>query len=90
VGTKIEVVQLGNGISENDLLVHDEQGDLIHSFLLARMRRAEFPEPIGVFRDVQAPTFDDQMNDQIKFAKQKRGAGDLNQLFRSGDTWQVA
>jgi 2-oxoglutarate ferredoxin oxidoreductase subunit beta len=39
---------------------------------------------------VQAPTFDDQMNDQIKFAKQKRGAGDLNQLFRSGDTWQVA
>lgn len=90
VGTKIEVVQLGNGISENDLLVHDEQGDLIHSFLLARMRRAEFPEPIGVFRDVQAPTFDDQMNDQIKLAKQKRGGGDLNQLFRSGDTWQVA
>lgn len=89
-GLKPEIVQLGNGVTQDDLLFHDEKADSTLTYLLARMRHPEFPEPIGVFRDVQSPTFESEVQGQIDAAVKARGPGDLNKLFRSGDTWQVA
>jgi 2-oxoglutarate ferredoxin oxidoreductase subunit beta len=54
------------------------------------MRHPEFPEPIGVFRAVDAPKYDVELNRQITTAREKRGEGDLNTLFNSGETWTVA
>lgn len=88
-GLKPEIVNLGGAVVEDDLLFHDEQADPTLVYLLARMRHPEFPEPIGVFRDVQSPTFETQMQAQIDLAISTRGQGDLNKLFSSGDTWQV-
>jgi 2-oxoglutarate ferredoxin oxidoreductase subunit beta len=88
-GLKPEIVQLGGSVANDDLLFHDEQSDPTLVHLLARMRHPEFPEPIGVFRDIQLPTFESQMQAQIDSAIAQRGAGDLNKLFNSGDTWQV-
>ena len=45
--------------------------------------------PIGVFRDVDAPSYDELMREQIETAVAKQGAGDLGALLRSGDTWTV-
>ncbi|MFO1063312.1 MAG: 2-oxoacid:ferredoxin oxidoreductase subunit beta [Pirellulales bacterium] len=89
-GLKPEIVQLGNGVTQDDLLFHDEKADSTLTYLLARMRHPEFPEPIGVFRDVHSPTFESEVQGQIDAAVKARGPGDLNKLFRSGDTWQVA
>jgi 2-oxoglutarate ferredoxin oxidoreductase subunit beta len=59
--------------------------------LLSRLRHEDgFPEPIGVFRAVEAPMYDDEFNRQIDIARQKQGPGDLNKLFRSGETWTVS
>ena len=35
------------------------------AYLLSRMSHPEFPEPIGVFRDVQHPVYDEELNKQI-------------------------
>jgi 2-oxoglutarate ferredoxin oxidoreductase subunit beta len=49
------------------------------------------PEPIGVLRAVSGvSTYDDQINQQVELAKSKWGAGDLQQLINSGDTWVVS
>jgi 2-oxoglutarate ferredoxin oxidoreductase subunit beta len=90
-GLKLEVVQLGNGIGEKDLLVHDEQNPSpAYSFLLAHMSETEgFPTPIGVFRSIQAPRYEDLVNSQIREVQAKRGRGDLEKLLRAGDTWEV-
>jgi 2-oxoglutarate ferredoxin oxidoreductase subunit beta len=86
-----EIVDLNtSGVKEDDLLFHDEKADPIHAYLLARMRRPDFPEPIGVFRDVQTQTFDDAMREQLADAVAKKGKGDLQKLLSSGDTWRVA
>jgi 2-oxoglutarate ferredoxin oxidoreductase subunit beta len=45
--------------------------------------------PIGVFRSVQRPTYDDQVNQQIDGATQASGPGDLAALLASGDTWRI-
>ncbi len=85
-----EIVELGKGISEDDLLFHDEQSaEPSLAYLLSRMRHPEFPEPIGVYRCVERPLYDDMLNQQIAEARRKQGEGDLQRLFNSGDTWLV-
>ncbi len=88
-GMQPEVVELGKGITEDDLLFHDEK--LVEpslAYLLSRMRHPEFPEPIGVFRDVDRPRYEERMYEQIDAARAKR-PGNLAALFASGDTWEV-
>jgi 2-oxoglutarate ferredoxin oxidoreductase subunit beta len=89
-GVQLEVVQLGGGVSEDDLVFHDEklpQSGL--AYLLSQMHYPAFPEPIGVFRDVERPIYDQQVNAQVTEAQAKRGDGDLAALFETGDTWTV-
>jgi 2-oxoglutarate ferredoxin oxidoreductase subunit beta len=88
-GFNPEVVDLAN-VAQDDLLFHDEKAPNSQlAFLLSRMRHPEFPEPIGVFRDVDRPTYDDMINSQVEEAVSEKGAGELQNLFHSGDTWQV-
>jgi 2-oxoglutarate ferredoxin oxidoreductase subunit beta len=90
-GTEPEIVELGKGINPDDLLFHDEKApEPTLAYLLSRMRHPEFPEPIGVFRDIVSPQYDVELNRQVEAAKAKRGSGDLNALFNSGETWTVA
>lgn len=89
-GVNPEVVSLASGITEDDLLFHDENAE--HpalAFLLSRFRHPEFPEPIGVFRDVDRPRYEELLNGQIDNARDAKGEGDLEALFHSGDTWVV-
>jgi 2-oxoglutarate ferredoxin oxidoreductase subunit beta len=46
--------------------------------------------PIGVFRAVSQPTYDDQVNAQIDTARTQAGPGDLAALLASGDTWTIS
>ncbi len=89
-GMEPEVVELGKGITEDDLLFHDAKGpEPSLAYLLSRMRYPDFPEPIGVFREVDQPRYDELINQQVEEAKQEKGEGDLAKLFRSGETWSV-
>jgi 2-oxoglutarate/2-oxoacid ferredoxin oxidoreductase subunit beta len=91
-GLDLEVVQLGNGIAERDLLIHDEEyRNPSYAFLLSRMdEMPDFPTPIGVFRSWgDIPTYEDVVANQIKDVIAKRGAGDISKLLRAGDTWEV-
>ncbi|MCA9083792.1 MAG: 2-oxoacid:ferredoxin oxidoreductase subunit beta [Planctomycetaceae bacterium] len=85
-----EVVEMNSGISEDDLLFHDENAeDPSLAFLLAQMRYPEFPEPLGILRSVTRPIYDEEVRKQVERAKEKLGPGDLEELFNSGDTWTV-
>jgi len=89
-GMHPEIVELGKGINEDDLLFHDEKMlEPSLAFLLARMRHPEFPEPMGVFRDVSAPIYDKLVKEQVDTVIAKKGPGNLDALFNSGDTWVV-
>jgi 2-oxoglutarate/2-oxoacid ferredoxin oxidoreductase subunit beta len=91
-GLELEVVTLGNGITESDLLVHnDSDPNPLYAFALSRMDTLEgFPTPIGVLRGIEGtPRYEDLINDQIKEVQAKRGKGDLGKLLRAGDTWEV-
>lgn len=68
-------------------LVHDEQSELLHS-LLAQLSFPDFPTPLGVFRAVQRPTYEEMLNQQVAEA-QRTTKRDLQSLLEAGTTWTV-
>jgi 2-oxoglutarate ferredoxin oxidoreductase subunit beta len=90
-GLELEVVTLGDGVSEDDLVVHDERNpNPAYAFLLSRMdAEPGFPTPIGVFRSVDAPRFETAVAEQLRGVTEKKGPGELGALLRAGDTWEV-
>jgi 2-oxoglutarate ferredoxin oxidoreductase subunit beta len=49
----------------------------------------EFPEPVGIFRDVERPCYDELVLEQVTTALSSKGTGDLAKLFDSEDSWTV-
>jgi 2-oxoglutarate ferredoxin oxidoreductase subunit beta len=89
-GLHPEVVSLGDGVSEDDLLVHDEHAeDPYLALMLSRMWWPEFPVPVGVLRAVTRPTHDELLTGQIDSAVASTGEGDLARVLKSGETWTV-
>ncbi len=89
-GLNPEVVKLGNGISEDDLLFHDERArEPSLAYLLSRMTVPEFPEPMGVFRCADAPRYETEMQNQMADAVDRMGPGNVQELLSSGGTWVV-
>ena len=89
-GVTPEIVELENGVSEDELLVHDEtRDDPAMAFVLAQMAHPEYPTPLGVFRAVERPPYEELMQAQIDEAVSRQGEGDLASLFAEGDTWVV-
>ena len=77
----------------------DDEGVLVHNashdtpslaFSLSRVTQERHGgTPVGVFRNVERPVYDDLMAEQLRAAEEKRGAGDLAELLHSGETWVV-
>ncbi|MFQ5894505.1 MAG: 2-oxoacid:ferredoxin oxidoreductase subunit beta [Nitrospinota bacterium] len=88
-GLTPEVVTLGEGVREEDLLVHDEHNpDPSYAFLLSQFTGSgPFPVPLGVFHAVERPTYEEALGGQVKAAKARLGQGDLESLLHGGDTW---
>jgi len=75
--------------SLDDLLVHDETNlDLAH-IVANWTSHPILPEPIGVIYSVDKPTYNSEMVAQVEAAVKQKGAGKVQDLLDSGDTWTV-
>jgi 2-oxoglutarate ferredoxin oxidoreductase subunit beta len=92
-GLKPVVVELGNGITADDLWIHDET-DFYKAQILVRMfddHRVEghFPRPFGVFYQAERACYEDLMEMQIQEAIALKGKGNLDKLLRGNETWEI-
>jgi 2-oxoglutarate/2-oxoacid ferredoxin oxidoreductase subunit beta len=83
----VDVASVGDG----KLLVHDEhRDDPTLAFALSRLSdRPTVPTPMGVFRDVDRPTYEAEVQRQLAAAAERKGPGDLEALLGGGATWDV-
>jgi len=89
-GLHPEVVTLGNGVSESDLIVHNEVNpDPSYAFLLSTLDAPNYPVPVGTFRLIEKPTYDQMLESQVTQAKEKQGEGDLRKILFGTETWTV-
>jgi len=84
----LEVVEIGvGGITEKDILVHDEnQANPSLHFLIGEL---DLPVALGIIRAVNVPTYESDVHKQVKFVQDRKGNGDLNKLLNSGDVWTI-
>ena len=86
----LEVVKVGGGVTEKDLLVHRENDpDPGISYMLARMSYPDFPVALGVFHGVRRPTYEELLWDQVAEAKKGRGEITVDELLRGGECWEI-
>jgi len=93
-GFRPTVVELGQGISENDLWIHDEK-DFYKAQILVRMFddpriEGHLPRPFGVFYEMDRPCYEDMLNLQVEEVILSKGKGDLDKLLRGNETWTIA
>ena len=85
------MVKLGeNGITEKDILVHDAhcQDNTLH-LKLALMEGPDFPIALGVIRDVDAPTYNEAVYEQLEEVSSKKKYHNFQELLKTNDTWEV-
>lgn len=90
-GLGLKVVTIGeNGVSQDDILVHDAENPspILHQ-LLATMRPPEYPMALGVIRRVEATTYDQMVADQIHVGNNGDGYKKVDELLFSGETWKI-
>jgi len=90
-GFGLKVVRLGeDGITEKDILVHDAHcADHTLQLKLALMEGPDFPIALGVIRDVEAPTYEAAVAEQIEEVKCKKKYHNFQELLMTNDTWEV-
>lgn len=90
-GFGLKVVKIGeNGINIEDILVHNAHcQDNTLQLKLALMEGPDFPIALGVIRDVEAPTYDNCVQEQIKDVKAKKSYHNFAELLETNDIWTI-
>jgi len=85
------VIELADGADpvEQGVVVHDDGAGTARAFVLASLRRPNFPLPVGVLRETDKPCYEEMLEQEVQDATASRGQGDLAALLTSGDTWTV-
>ncbi len=92
-GLKPVVVEIGNGVSADELWIHDEK-DFYKAQILTRMFddpriEGHLPRPFGVFYETERPCYEDVLNLQIEEVVKSKGNGNLDKLLRGNETWTI-
>ena len=88
---RLKVVTIGEeGYTLDDILVHDAKSpDPTLHMALINMALPEFPVAMGVIRSVDAPLYDEEVTRQIERVQATRKISNVDELLRSGNTWEV-
>lgn len=86
----LDVVTVGdNGVTMDDVLVHDETDRNLAS-LLVTLGPPHHPVALGVIYCDPDPTYEDNVYQQIEMARERSPDTDLGHVLRTGRTWTIS
>ncbi|MBP3758057.1 MAG: 2-oxoacid:ferredoxin oxidoreductase subunit beta, partial [Prevotella sp.] len=91
-GFGLKVVEIGkDGYTLDDVLVHDAhcEDDTLQLKLAMMSLEDGFPIALGVIRDVEAPTYDQAVHEQLEEVSQKKKYHNFMELVETNDIWEV-
>lgn len=91
-GFSLEKVKIGeNGITVDDILVHNAhlENSIMHMMLVSIGKNDGLPRVFGVIRAVKEDTFEIRLEQQVEHVRETSKFKNLDELFKSGDTWEV-
>ncbi len=90
-GFLLKAVEIGkDGYTIDDVLVHDAhtKSNFLHQ-QLAMMDGHELPLAIGIIRDVEGLTYNDEIDKQVETVRANKGFATLRDMVLAGETWTV-
>ncbi len=90
-GFLLKAVTVGeDGYTMDDVLVHDAHttSNFLHQ-QLAMMDGYDLPLALGVIRDVDSLTYNDEVHRQVSEVVAKKGFTSLRDMILAGETWEV-
>lgn len=90
-GFGLKAVKIGeDGYTIDDVLVHDAHtpSNFLHQ-QLAMMDGLTLPLAVGVIRDVEAPTYETGVSEQVEKVRAAKGFDSLRDMILAGETWTV-
>ncbi len=90
-GFLLKAVTIGqDGYTMDDVLVHDAHtpSNFLHQ-QLAMMDGMTLPLAVGVIRDVESPSYETAVSQQVDEVKAAHGFACLRDMILAGDTWEV-
>ena len=90
-GLNLKVVSIGeNGVTENDILVHDASTeDTTLHLKLAMMEGPEMPIAMGIIRDVTEESYDAAVEAQIAEVQAKSKVKTFDDLIATCEQWEM-
>ncbi len=91
-GFLLKAVTVGeDGYTLDDVLVHDAHtpSNFLHQQLAMMDGLGDLPLALGVIRDVEAPTYEAGVSEQVEEVRAKKGFDTLRAMILAGDTWEV-
>lgn len=90
-GFSLRVVKVGEkDFTLDKILVHDaHRSDPTLHLKLALMEGPDFPIALGVIRDIDAPTYDEAVTEQIKDVKRQKSYHNFEELLSTNDIWTI-
>lgn len=90
-GFSLKAVTIGeNGITEKDILIHDEKTEepTLH-LKLALMEGPDMPIAMGVIRNVENPAYDEEMEKRIKEVQSRSSVKKFDDLIATCEQWEL-
>jgi 2-oxoglutarate ferredoxin oxidoreductase subunit beta len=91
-GWKLKAITIGqDGYTMDDVLVHDTTSDdgVLHLKLGLMSPENGLPVALGIIRDVEKPTYDEGVANQIKEVQAKNPVRTLRDYLMTKDVWEV-
>jgi 2-oxoglutarate ferredoxin oxidoreductase subunit beta len=90
-GTEPEVIAVGtDGVTMEDCMVHDAgAAGSGAAYVLSQLEPPDFPVPLGIFRAVRKPTYEESSEELGRRARERTGRGSLESLLAGGASWTI-
>ena len=75
-------------VAAEDIAIHKPDGTLAQAQILAALEN-DLPTPMGIFRQIERPVYEEVVNQQVKDVKKSKGNGQINALLRGNSHWDV-
>ena len=88
-GATFKVIDIGSNYNLDDVLKHDMYDKNLAMLLSEITYIPDLPVPIGILYKENKPTYEQMMNEQIQQAIDSRGKGNIEELIKGHNSWEV-
>lgn len=75
--------------SIDDALVYNNKDKVLANIIANMVYDMDLPRPVGVFLDLERPSYEFKVLEQIKYEKEKKGVGTIKELLKGENYWVI-